>query len=82
MAAARLAPDQDKAGPKGAEVAFVDEVGHSFQARTGTTWAPEGETPILRRVSQKREVSTLFTLTGLTATFSPVTSWEVVMERK
>jgi transposase len=63
MAAARLASHQKKAKQDGAEVAFLDEVGHSFQAQTGTTWAPEGETPILRRMSQRREVSTIFILT-------------------
>jgi transposase len=31
--------------------------GHTFQARFGTTWAPTGRRPVLRRLSQRREVS-------------------------
>jgi transposase len=42
---------------------FVDEVGFSFRAKTGTTWAPRGHTPVLRRVSKRRELSTLVGLT-------------------
>ena len=33
---------------------FVDETGVSCRAKTGTTGAPRGQTPILRRVSQRR----------------------------
>jgi hypothetical protein len=42
---------------------FVDETGCSFRAKTGTTWAPRGHTPILRRVSKRRELSTVVALT-------------------
>jgi transposase len=40
-------------------VLFLDETGHTFRARLGTTWAPTGHPPALRRVSQRREVSTI-----------------------
>jgi transposase len=40
----------------------VDETGHTFRARLGTTWAPIGQPPVLRRVSQRREVSTIAAL--------------------
>jgi DDE superfamily endonuclease len=46
-----------------AEIVFIDEVGFSFLAGFGTTWAPMGETPVLRRVSQRRSVSTVAALT-------------------
>ena len=42
---------------------FVDETGFSFRARTGTTWAPVGQTPVLRRVSKRRALSTVIGLT-------------------
>jgi transposase len=42
---------------------FVDETGFSFRAKTGTTWAPMGQTPILQRVSKRRELSTVIGLT-------------------
>ena len=42
---------------------FVDETGFSFRAKTGTTWAPRGRTPVLRRVSQRRALSTVIGLT-------------------
>jgi transposase len=40
----------------------VDETGHTFRARLGTTWAPTGQPPVLKRVSQRREVSTIAAL--------------------
>lgn len=41
-------------------IVFIDEVGFSFLARLGTTWAPRGQPPLLRRVgSQRRELSTI-----------------------
>src|SRR5205814_5378583 len=40
-------------------VAFLDEVGHTFRAPVGTTWAPTGQPPVLRRLSGRREVSSL-----------------------
>jgi transposase len=39
-------------------IVFVDETGFSFQVEPGTTWAPKGQTPVLRRVSKRRQVST------------------------
>jgi transposase len=41
---------------------FVDETGFSFRAKTGTTWAPKGQTPVLRRVSKRRARSTVIGL--------------------
>lgn len=45
---------------------FVDETGFSFRSRPGTTWAPRGRTPVLRRMSKRRQLSTAvaFTLSG------------------
>jgi transposase len=40
----------------------VDETGHTFRARFGTTWARRGHPPILRRLSQRREVSSIVAL--------------------
>jgi hypothetical protein len=43
---------------------FEDEVGFSFLEAVGTTWAPCGRPPVLRRVSsRRRELSTLVGLT-------------------
>ena len=42
---------------------FVDETGFSFRAKVATTWAPIGQTPILRRLSKRRELSTVIGLT-------------------
>jgi hypothetical protein len=42
---------------------FVDETGFSFRAKVATTWAPIGQTPILRRISKRRELSTVIGLT-------------------
>src|SRR4051812_23339082 len=58
-----LAAHQKKARRKGAVIVFIDETGFSFQIDTGTTWAPEGQTPELRRVSKRRQVSTAIGLT-------------------
>ena len=44
-------------------IVFVDETGFSFQVEPGTTWAPKGRTPVLRRVSKRRQVSTAIGLT-------------------
>ncbi len=62
MAAAGLAPHKKGARRAGRAVAFLDETGHTFRARFGTTWAPRGHPPVLRRVSQRREVSTIAAL--------------------
>jgi transposase len=40
----------------------VDETGSTFRARFGTTWAPVGHPPRLRRVSKRREVSSVVAL--------------------
>ena len=45
-------------------IVFIDETGFSFQLGTGTTWAPKGQTPVLRRVSKRRQVSTAIGLTS------------------
>jgi transposase len=44
-------------------IVFIDETGFSFQIGAGTTWAPQGRTPELRRVSKRRQVSTAIGLT-------------------
>jgi transposase len=41
----------------------VDEVGFSFLDKLASTWAPRGQTPLLRRVSQRRVLSTAVALT-------------------
>ena len=46
----------------GRAVLFWDETGHTFRARSGTTWAPTGQPPLLRRLSQRREVSSIAAL--------------------
>jgi transposase len=58
-----LAPDKKKARRHQAEIMFVDETGFSFRAKTGRTWAPMGQTPVLRRVSKRRALSTVIGLT-------------------
>src|SRR5262245_16889672 len=63
VAQARLATDQKKARRRGATIVFVDEVGFAFQAQVATPWAPIGQTPVLRRVSKRRELSTVVALT-------------------
>jgi transposase len=62
LAATRLATGKKGARRSGRAIAFLDETGHSFRARVGTTWAPIGHPPILRRVSQGREVSSIAAL--------------------
>ncbi len=42
---------------------FIDETGFSFRSRPGTTWAPRGRTPVLRRISKRRVLSTAIALT-------------------
>lgn len=44
-------------------IVFVDETGFSFQVEPGKTWAPKGRTPVLRRISKRRQVSTAIGLT-------------------
>ncbi|WP_161606581.1 transposase [Myxococcus xanthus] len=40
----------------------MDETGSTFRARLGTTWAPVGHPPQLRRVSKRREISSMVAL--------------------
>ena len=42
---------------------FIDEVGFSFVDKLATTWAPQGETPVLKRKSERRVLSTVVALT-------------------
>jgi putative transposase len=42
---------------------LVDATGHSFRARQATTWARRALTPVLRRVSKRREVSSMVAIT-------------------
>jgi transposase len=58
-----LAAHSAKAQDLGASIAFVDEVGFSFLAPVAHTWAAQGQTPVLRRVSQRRVISTVVALT-------------------
>ena len=44
-------------------IVFVDETGFSFQTRVARTWAPRGCPPVLRRKSQRRQLSTIVALT-------------------
>ncbi|MBV1795741.1 transposase [Siccirubricoccus sp. G192] len=44
-------------------IVFLDETGHSFRARPGTTWARRGVTPVLQRLSKRREVSSVVAVT-------------------
>jgi hypothetical protein len=44
-------------------IVFVDETGFSFQARPAKTWAPRRRPPVLRRKSQRRQISTIVGLT-------------------
>ena len=41
----------------------MDETGHSFRARPATTWARRGLTPVLQRMSKRREVSSIVAIT-------------------
>ena len=63
MAPGTLAPDQKKAKSRQAVIVFVDETGFSFQARPAKTWAPRRKPPVLRRKSQRRQISTIAALT-------------------
>jgi transposase len=62
VAAAGLAPHKKGARRTGRAVAFLDETGHTFRARLGTTWAPTGRPPVLKRRSLRREVSSIVAL--------------------
>ncbi len=45
-------------------IGFIDEAGFSFQPGAGPTWAPKGQTPVLRRISQRRQAATAIGLTA------------------
>jgi hypothetical protein len=40
-----------------------DETGHTFRIRLQATWARRGQTPVVRRVSRRREVSSIVVVT-------------------
>ena len=44
-------------------IVFVDETGFSFQALPAKIWAPRRKPPVLRRKSQRRQISTIAALT-------------------
>lgn len=43
-------------------ILLVDEVGFGFLTKPASTWAPLGQTPLLRRISQRRVLSTIAAL--------------------
>lgn len=54
---------QKKARRERRTLLLWDETGHSFRARPGTTWARRGVTPVLERLSRRREVSSVVAVT-------------------
>jgi hypothetical protein len=56
-------PSKKRAGREGRTIVCLDETGHSFRARPGTTWARRRVTPARRRLSKRREVSSVVALT-------------------
>jgi transposase len=54
---------EKKARQERRTLVLVDETGHTFRARTGTTWARRGTTPVLKRISKRREVSSIVGIT-------------------
>ncbi|WP_434346681.1 transposase [Myxococcus virescens] len=64
MGKKRLASNKKGARRSGRTIAFLDETGHTFRARLGTTWAPVGQTRVLNRLSRRREVSSVVLLTA------------------
>ncbi len=57
-------PRIKKAQRLGAEIVFEDEFGLSHGEPVGSTWAPKGQTPQLKRVTRfRRETSTMVCLT-------------------
>ena len=44
-------------------IVFIDETGFSYQLGVDTTWDPRGQTPVQKRVSKRRQVSTAIGLT-------------------
>ena len=60
---ARVGGAQKKARREHRTLLLVDETGHSFRIRPATTWARRGLPPVLRRVSKRREVSSIVAIT-------------------
>ena len=60
---ARGGPSKKRARREGRTVVFLDETGHTFRARPGTTWARRGVTPVLTRLTQRREASSIVAIT-------------------
>ncbi len=52
-----------KARREGRTIALWDETGHTFRIRLQATWARRGRTPIVRRLSRRRESSSIIVLT-------------------
>ena len=45
-------------------IVFIDEFGYSFAEELAPTWAPRGQTPIIKRIGKfRREISTMVGLT-------------------
>src|SRR5215218_4312186 len=65
LAAARVGGwrSKEKARREGRTLLLRDETGHGFRQRPGTTRARRGVTPVLRRVSRRREVSGVVAVT-------------------
>jgi len=68
-----LAGVEKKARRERRVIACVDETGHSFRARLNATWAPRGHTPVLRRLSKRREISSVIAVTPA----GRLTAWHV-----
>jgi transposase len=44
----------------GADIVFIDEFGYSFSEAVASTWAPRGQTPVIKRITTlRRELSTM-----------------------
>src|SRR3712207_8797462 len=64
-------PSKKRARREGRTIVFLDETGHSFRARPGATWARRGVTPVLRRLSKRREVSSVVAVTPAGRLYAP-----------
>jgi hypothetical protein len=58
-------------------IVFVDETGFSFQARPARTWVPRRRPPVLRRKSQRRQLSTIAALTISGRTYKRHHRWAI-----
>lgn len=52
-----------KALREGRTIICWDETGHTFRIRMNRTWARRGETPVVRRLSGRREISSIVVIT-------------------